>query len=301
MKIARLAVCSIAAAVLLVPLTATGAFAAPPNNDKPNGAVALTLGQTYNEDTTQATTGKLDTKLNGICGAPDTNASVWFTYTPTSDGPFLADLTASDYPAGLMVFKGKPTVGAFRGCGPDSLVVNAKAGSTYFILAFSASTQQGGNLVLSLEQGPPPPTISASLDATGQAFANGNAKVSGTVTCTNADAGAFLTGSLTQIWKRVKIVGYINKNIDPSLCTGAPQPWSRIVESDNGLYAGGDAAATIQAEACGVATCARFKLSDQPVTLRSPGGQVVMPEASPTVTVQYTARPTPTWATPQHS
>lgn len=300
MKITRLAVCSTVAAVLVVPLTATGAFAAPPNNDMPNGAISLSLGQTYHENTTQATTGSLDAKVNQFCGAPYTNASVWFTYSPTSNGAFLLDSSASDYQSGLMVFSNKITPRGFRGCGPDALAVNGKADNTYYIMAFSATAQQGGNLSLSVEQGPPAPTISASVDATGQAYRTGNARITGTVTCSNAEFGD-LSGTLTQIWKRLKIVGYFRKNIDPSLCTGAPQPWSRIVESDNGLYAGGDAVASIQAEACGMIQCARFKLNDQPLTLRSPGGQVVMPEVSPTVSVQYTTRPTPTWAKPQHS
>lgn len=108
MRTVRLGV-TILAAAALVPLTASAASAAPPSNDHPPGAVALSLGDDVTEDTSQATTGTLDAKVNAFCGAPFTNASVWYTYSAGADGSVIFDMSASDYSGGFMIFVGGPT------------------------------------------------------------------------------------------------------------------------------------------------------------------------------------------------
>ena len=107
MKHSKMFVALVAAAALL-PLTAPAAYAAVPGNDVPSGAVTLTIGQTWTEDTTEATTDALDAALNQKCGAPFTNASVWFTYTDPTGAGFMADLTASSYAGGFIVTAGDP-------------------------------------------------------------------------------------------------------------------------------------------------------------------------------------------------
>lgn len=261
------------AAAALVPLTAGSAFAAPPANDTPGGAQELSLGDTVSEDTTEATTGSLDAKVNAYCGAPFTNASVWFTYTAEQAGAFIVDGSQSDFSTGFMVFRGAPTGRSLLACGPDSVGVRAKAGMTYTIMAFDPSSQNGGNLVLSLEDAPPPPTIDVTVNSTGRAFPNGNALVKGTYTCTNAE---FIDqfGSLVQIWKRVKITAYFEKFSIPT-CDGTTQPWQRVVSSDNGLFAAGDATFSTDALACGPIECRSARLDDVTITLVGPGEPAV--------------------------
>lgn len=268
MRTWRIAVAFVAAAAL-VPLTAGSAFAAPPANDTPGGATVVTLGDTIKEDTTEATTGSLDAKVNQYCGAPFTNASVWFTYTPEESGGFIVDGSASDYPTGFMVFRGAPKGTALLACGPESVGVRAKAGTTYTIMAFDPNSSNGGNLVMSLEAAPPAPTIDVTVSSTGRAFPNGNALVKGTYTCTNADfVDQF--GSLVQIWKRVKITAYFEK-FYLSTCDGTPQPWQRVVSSDNGLFAAGEATVSTDALACGELECRAARLDDVAITLVGPG------------------------------
>jgi len=268
MKCIRLVVAGVAVAAL-VPLTATAASAAPPSNDTPGGAVALSLGQTVNEDTTEATTGTLDANANQFCGAPYTNASVWFTYSPTVDGAFILDMSQSDYSGGFMVFHGAPAAKNMFACGPTTLGVRGGAGKLYTIVAFSDTTVNGGNLVLSLQQGPPPPTATVTVDPVGQAYRSGNARVSGTYTCENASF-VELDGQLTQIWRRLKINGSFRKVAPQDTCDGQPHAWTRVVTSDNGLYAGGDATVTIHGFACGLIRCSRFGTT-QDITLSGPG------------------------------
>jgi len=268
MKCIRPAIAGLAVAAL-VPLTATAALAAPPSNDRPGGAVALSLGQTVNEDTTEATTGTFDAKANQFCGAPYTNASVWFSYAPSADGAFILDMSQSDYSGGFMVFHGAPTPRTLFTCGPTTLAVRGGAGKTYTIVAFSDTPVNGGNLVLSLEEGPPPPTATVTVDPVGQAYKTGNARVSGTYTCENAGY-VELDGQLTQIWRRLKINGYFYKVAQQDTCDGQAHAWTRVVSSDNGTFAGGDATVTIHGFACGLVKCSRFGTT-QDITLNGPG------------------------------
>lgn len=296
MRFARLGVAAVAVSAL-VPLTATAASAAtPPGNDKPAGAVALNLGDTYPEDTSAATTGSFDATLNEVCGAPYTNASVWFTYTPKSDGAFLLDMSASDYEGGIMVFARKPSQGTFRGCGPEELAINGKAGRKYAIMVFSDSTTKGGNLSLSLEKGPPPPTFSATMNSTGRAYQDGRASITGSFTCTNSSF-TYANGTLLQIWKRVKILGYYGKDFDSSLCDSTSHSWRKVVTSDNGLYAAGDASATFVGHACGLVRCVHYAMTPQDLTLKGKGGKALLAGTtrSPAATITYTDRPIRTW------
>ena len=128
---------AMAVAFLLLPFTATAAFAAAPPNDTAAGATPVSLGQTYTQDTTEATTDALDASLNAQCGAPFTNASVWFTYTDTTGAGFLADMTASDYSGGFMIAEGDPADGNLVACGPGQVATRGAAGTTYYVVAFS--------------------------------------------------------------------------------------------------------------------------------------------------------------------
>lgn len=299
MRLLRIAVTAAVAAVTLVPLTATGASAAAPGNDTPKGAVALTLGQSYSEDTSQATTGPLDAKVNQICGAPFTNASVWFTYTPSTDGAFLLDMSSSSYTGGFMVFSTKVELATFRGCGPETVAIKAKAGKTYYIAAFSDTSTNGGDLELSLQQGPPDPTANVTVNPNGKAFANGNAQLSGTFSCTNATYAENF-GTLTQIWKRVKITGFYDTLPDPTLCDGATHNWKATVVSDNGLYASGDATVSASFDACGLINCVEVDLSNQAVTLQGPAnGARSGLHLKPTMTVTTKDRGILNWKTAQ--
>ncbi len=257
MKSVRVAVAALAAAAL-VPLTATAALAAAPNNDHPSGARTITLGQTVKEDTTQATTGSLDAKLNQLCGAPYTSASVWYSYTPSADGAFLLDMTQSDYSGGFMVFRDSPRLRTMLGCGPEQIGIRAKTGHTYLIMVFSDTATRGGNLVMSLQAAPAAPTLSVSIDTSGQVLKGGRAEISGTYNCTNADY-IETYGTLTQIWKRVKITGFFDYFPESPTCDGSDQKWSTVVKSDNGLFADGTTKLVYKAAACGLIDCKKVK------------------------------------------
>jgi hypothetical protein len=248
----------LAAAASLAALSLVGvapAQAAAPANDTAAGATAINaLPATFEQDTTEATTEVLDESLNADCGAPFTNASVWFTYTDTAGTGFVADMSASDYTGGFIVTEGDPANGTVVACGPTSVGVLGAPGTTYYIVAFSDSEVVGGNLSVTFSELPPPPESSLTINPKGQAFKDGSALLSGTYSCVNADGfNSDIEGSLVQKVGRVKITGYFFAY--PLECDGDVHTWEALVTSDNGFFSGGKAANVSLIFACGLFDC----------------------------------------------
>ncbi len=221
--------------VALVPLGAGAASAAPPDNDEVAGAVPVHLGDRIEQDTTQATTNAGDDALNANCGAPATNASVWYQYTPTAKGGVALDTTGSDYSTGLMVFEGTPTADSLITCGPGAVGLHAQVGKTYYIMAFSDSDVNGGNLVLTLKNAPTP-HVHVSVAKRGAAFHGGAARVHGTYSCTHGESFAEVDVHLLQRAGRLKIQADSGTN---ARCDGRRHPWSVRLVSPVGTYARG--------------------------------------------------------------
>lgn len=243
-------------ALLVVPFGASPAFAAVPTNDTLAGATAVTsLPTTITEDTSEATTDALDATLNADCGAPFTNASVWFTYTDPTGSGFLVDMSASSYTGGFIVTAGEPTPANMVACGPEEVAARGAAGTTYYILAFSDTATNGGTLTVTFSELPPPPTAALTVGPRGVAYKDGSATIFGTYTCTNADGySADVEGTLTQQVGRLKINGYFF--VSPLQCDGSPHAWAATVVPDNGLFAGGRTTNVSMVFACGLFDCA---------------------------------------------
>jgi hypothetical protein len=249
MRTLRLSMAAIVA-VALIPLAAASASAAPPANDEVAGAVALSLGDRVVQDTSEATTNAGDDALNADCGAPATNGSVWYKYTPSVNRPFVLDQTASDFEGGFLVFEGTPTAESLLTCGPGMVAVNGQEGTTYNIMAISTDAA-GGRLVLSLKNPPPAPNVNVTIAKRGKAYRGGAARIHGHYYCRNGDfAGLF--GSLTQRAGRLKIPAEFGRGIR---CDGQRHAWSVRLVSRIGTYARGPARARVTIEACGVIEC----------------------------------------------
>lgn len=246
------------AAALLLPLSATMASAATaPANDTVGGATTLSSLPTHlTLDTTAATTDATDAAANSICGAPHTNASVWFTYTDATGAGIVADMSASDYSGGFIITDGVPAADGSNllSCGPGVAAARAAAGTTYYIVAFSDTSTNGGNLDVTFSEAPPAPQASLTVNPKGTAYKDGSARLTGTYTCLNADGwSSGIEGTLTQRVGRTKINGYFF--VSPLVCDGTTQPWEGWAVSDTGLFAGGKAANVSIAWACGLLDC----------------------------------------------
>lgn len=254
MKVLRSTV-SLATGLLLVPFLATAASAAPAPNDTVAGAtVVTTIPTTITQDTSEATTDALDASLNEFCGAPFTNASVWFQYTDPDGGGIVVDMSQSSYTGGFIVTEGDPADGNLVGCGPTTVGFATTPGETYYVLAFSDTQVAGGELAVTFDEAPPAPEVSVSVDPTAVAYKDGSALLTGTYSCSNA-IGDFsdVEGTMVQQVGRFKVTGYFF--VSPLDCDGATHTWEAVVVSDTGLFRGGRAATVTFAFACGVLDC----------------------------------------------
>lgn len=256
-------------ALLFSVVIATPALAAAPTNDLYTGRTtigALPFSETL--DTTEATTDADDVELNAECGAPATDASVWYEFTATADMGVLVDVSASDYSAGVLVGTGAPGSFSIVSCGPAGVIFFAESGVTYAILAIDDQLDEagtGGTLVISVDEAPPPPEIDITVDPTGTFNPQtGSATISGTVTCSGDADFASVEVELRQRVGRFVITGF--GWMDP-FCDGTTQPWSIEVTGSNGLFKGGQAVAVTFAIACGEFDCG-FDFEEATVRLR---------------------------------
>lgn len=254
-----------ATTVLLLPLMPGAAWATPVANDVAASATTIsTLPSTVTQDTTGATTDDLDAALNAECGAPFTNASVWFRYTDPDGGAVMVDTSASSYSAGVMVTQGDPSAGNLVGCGPQSVAFETTPAQTYYIVAFSDTEQVGGQLKIVFDEAKPAHARIA-IDPTVSARKDGTARVTGTYACSGAHgADSTVDGTLTQRVGRFKITGVFS--FAPLVCDGAQHRWSATAVSDTGLFRGGKGTVAATITACGALDCASTE-AKRPVRL----------------------------------
>ncbi len=267
------AACVAALTAGLVSLTfgLSSASAAPPGNDTIGGATPVGLGFGEQLDTTQATTDAEDAAVNAGCGAPATDASVWYAYTAAQDGGVVVGVSESNYSAGVIVATGMPGALSVVTCGPGAVAFLASAGTRYYVLAFDDQFDgagNGGTLDISVDAAPPPPTLDVTLDPTGRVDGKtGIAYVGGTVTCTNADFAAIFTSLSQRIGVRAIVSGFGSMFADATACDGTAQRWSSQIRPEGGKFAGGKSAAFAFGFACGAFEC-RESYSEQTVKLR---------------------------------
>ena len=258
---------SAAVVVTLSTLGTTPAWAAPPANDTSAGAIGVSIGFSQVLDTSQATTDAQDAQLNESCGAPSTDASVWYTIVGTDAG-VVVDVSDSNYPAGVLVGVGSPGNLETVSCGPGAAGFFAESGTTYYVLAIddqSDGAGNGGQLRISFNVAPPPPTVDITVNASGTVNKAGVAHVSGTYTCTDAEF-IEVFGDMTQPVGRFAIRGSFGF-FDVETCDGEPHAWEADVFPDNGKFAGGKSVTIAFGFACGSFECGEG-FTEQKVQLR---------------------------------
>ncbi|HZN17115.1 MAG TPA: hypothetical protein VFB84_02840 [Micromonosporaceae bacterium] len=251
----------IGAAILVAGAVLVGAapaYAAAPANDTFGGAVAIgSVPYTATLDTTEATTDADDVNANADCGAPATDASVWYSTTPATSLTLVVDVSSSSYTAGVLVVTGAP--GAFQivACGPDAVAFAAAAGTTYHLLLIDDQLDGGGNggtLVVNVAEAPPAPTVQATVDRiAGFDPRTGAATLHGTVSCTGIVEFAFVDVEVRQRVGRGEVFGF---GTVPMTCDGITHPWSVEISPVIGSkFAGGKAVSVTFAVACGPFEC----------------------------------------------
>ena len=244
-------------AIVLATFAATAgpAAAAPPANDTYGGRITIgSLPFSTTQDTSQATTDADDAELNAVCGAPAMDASVWYEVTAGADATLVADVSGSNYSAGVFVATGSPGSFNVEACAPGATAWQAVAGQTYSIIVIddqSDGAGNGGTMRLNVEQAPPTPTIDITVTS-GIHNRDGSATIFGTVTCDSTAEFAGVDVQATQRVGRGFVTGFTSIEVQ---CDGTARPWSAVVPPDGGKFAGGKATTVSFGFACGIFDC----------------------------------------------
>jgi len=244
------------------------ALAAPPANDTFPNATSASIGFSEQLDTSEATTDADDAQLNTTCGAPATDASVWYALQGSDQG-VVVDVSGSNYSAGVLV--GVGTQGNLQtvACGPGATAFFAASGETYYVLAIDDQFDgggNGGNLSISFNEIPPPPTLDFTVNRYGSFNSKtGTATISGTYTCTDGDFIEVFVDARQRVG-RLFIFGS-GGFFDFGTCDGTPHSWSAEIFPQNGLFKGGKTLTLNFSQACGAFECA-FGFAEQTVQLR---------------------------------
>jgi hypothetical protein len=261
------AVLSLALGALVVSFPA--ALAAAPANDTFAGATPASLGFSDVLDTTEATTDSDDAQLNASCGAPATDASVWYVFAGTDTG-VVVNVSQSNYPAGVLVGVGSQGSLQTVACAPGAVAFFAAAGTTYYVLAIDDQSDGGGNggaLIISFNEVPPPPTVDITVNRFGSVNTpTGVATISGTYTCTNGDFVQLDIDARQNVGRFFTIVGQ-GSFFDFGTCDGAPHNWSVEIFPQSGKFGGGKTLTVTFAQSCGQFECG-FGFAEQTVQLR---------------------------------
>lgn len=258
-----------AASVLLA--SGGGLAAAAVDNDSYAGRVAIgSVPFTATVDTSTATTDDDDTDINQTCGAPATEASVWYEYTAPADGAVLIDVIKSNYSAGVLVGTGGPGNWTIETCGPGAVALPTAAGQTYAILIIDFQGDGGGNggtLQLEMTEAPPPPIVDVTVNPTGiYDVHTGSATISGTVTCTGGPSlFSLIQTEVRQKRGRYTVIGFGFTDVT---CDATQRQWSIEVLSPNGPFGQGEALDVTVAIACGVGFCSQ-DFEERQVRLRN--------------------------------
>jgi hypothetical protein len=262
-----LGIVGVVAGVLV--LAAPAALAAVPSNDTFAGTQIIAgIPFSTSLDTSDATTDADDAQANASCGAPATDASVWYAITPAASGGIVVDVATSSYSAGVIVVTGSPGSFILEACGPGTIAFFAAGGVTYSLLLFDDQLDgsgNGGTLNVTVAEVPPPPSIDVTVNPKAQFNAHtGEATLSGTVVCSADTSFSFIDVQLSQKVGRISTIRGFG-SIEVS-CDGAVHPWAVTVVPDSGEFRGGKGASVTFAVACGVFDCS-FDFEERQVQL----------------------------------
>jgi hypothetical protein len=288
MKLARTALLlSVSVAIAIGGFVGTASAATVPANDHIAHAVVIsTLPYNQTLDTTRATTDATDAAVNGTCGAPATNNSVWYKFTGAhTNRPLVVDTTGSTFSSGVIIATGTPGKLTTLACAPVSVVIATKANTAYWILAFD-DTGNGGTLHISIHGAGPKPAndkidgakvvsslpFSQTLDVTG-------ATTDSVDTQANGSCGAPSVGH--SVWYKF---------------TAGANDSSVVFDASLSNYAAGVLVATGSAGALSTVTCGPFSVT-APVTPGTTYYVMVFDfSGGPGGTLKFTADDAPTLA-----
>ena len=239
---------------------------APPVNDTIEGITHIpTIPSSAWSDTRYATTDTRDNELNAGCGAPATEASVWFTLPGPTGVPYTIDTTRSDYSTTVLVATGTADDLSLIACGHGRVTLTFPDELHVLVVDDVPGNGNGGTLLMSVSR-PIAPQVSLTVSANGQFVSQtGTALLNGTLTCSagarappvrHRPSGAWTAGDDDRrIRTRVQRLADLQRDtnsVGQRECPKAP----------GDKYAGGPTAVsvTLRAGASGFSPCGEIRL-----------------------------------------
>jgi hypothetical protein len=192
------------------------AFAAAPSNDRVNRATPVSSLPFQDVLNTSAAT----TSMNDpVCVGQ--GPTVWFRYRASQDGPVTANTFGSDYDTTLSVYTSTPGRMLTQiACNDDddglqsSVLFQATAGVTYYMMVGAYASGPGGQLTFSVEDSPVQPAGNAQIAVTSVSLdaASGRLVVAGTATCTGSSSG-YIFGDVTQKHAGGEVRGFFGLDV----------------------------------------------------------------------------------------
>jgi hypothetical protein len=204
--------------------------APPPNDDFDNAIVIAALPFQDTQDTTEATTAADDPDCAGRAH------TVWYRFTPAADATIVAHTAGSNYDTTLSAYTGTRGSLTQIACNDDAIGLQSRiqfdvaAGTTYHLMADSFDESPGGNLVLTVQELPPPMALSVDLAPTGSVNRRGVATLHGTLTCSRPGSIDLTVGLRQQT-----SIGFAGATID---CDGTEQWRLRVIGETGGFRPG---------------------------------------------------------------
>jgi hypothetical protein len=245
------------ATILVVFSTRPASAVAPSNDDITNAVPVPGVPYTDAVDTSEATLAVGDSD----CGA----ATVWYRFTPETDGAYVFSTFGSDYDTTLAVLEGSPGSLTLLACNDDNeaglqaaVRLDLEAGVTYYVQAGTCCGGEegqvgpGGNLVFSVETAPPAFEIT-SLTVDNATLGSDRRRIvlSGTVTCTT-EGNVYLFGEVVQRQGLNIAQGSFDTSVS---CTNSPTTWTATTSAGARIFLSKPATVTLNAYGCDPFAC----------------------------------------------
>jgi opacity protein-like surface antigen len=183
------------------------ATTAPPkatNDDEPIEISTLPLSETV--DVTEATASPTDPNCY------ESARTVWYSYTPAQDIRLGVDTSESNWDTVVGIYEGEKLTRIVCTDNPVARF-NAEAGKTYRVMIGTYRTSPALDLVVTLDEAPPPLEVDARIAAKGRvASMTGTARFKVGLRCSD-DARAFASGLVKQRQGDVIVTASFNKRL----------------------------------------------------------------------------------------
>jgi hypothetical protein len=235
---------------LVATMGATASAAVPSNDDRGSATVVADLPFTDSLDTTDATAQENDPDCFDIGTSP----TVWYSFTPANDGPFIATTAGSGYDTTLTLATPGPHGLEIIDCSDDMDDATSRVGwhadvGAEYLLMVGGFDGDHGSLEFAIRRAPPPPSFTLRIARSGSVTRRGAVEIRGFLGCEGTQERQWLFVSGRQDFGRRKITAGSERRV------ACDQPWTIRVRDEEFRFAAGELIVRAAVEWCNDFDC----------------------------------------------